>query len=38
MKGSHRVACGYEGRQFIGIEQNADYYEIAKRRIASGIG
>ncbi|MFA5706558.1 MAG: site-specific DNA-methyltransferase [Candidatus Neomarinimicrobiota bacterium] len=33
--GTTGVACVLEGREFIGIEQDPDYFEIAKRRIAS---
>lgn len=33
--GTTGVACVSEGRRFIGIEQNADYAEIARHRIAS---
>ena len=31
--GSTGVACAMEGREFIGIEREAEYLEIAKRRI-----
>lgn len=31
--GSTGVACVLEGRQFVGIEQSAEYVEIARRRI-----
>jgi DNA modification methylase len=33
--GTTGMACAYEQRQFIGIEREAEYVEIAKRRIAS---
>lgn len=33
--GTTGVACVAEGRQFIGIEQNAEYADIARRRIAA---
>jgi DNA modification methylase len=29
------MACVLEGREFIGIEADPDYFEIATRRIAS---
>ena len=32
--GTTGMACVYEQRQFIGIEREAEYVEIAKRRIA----
>lgn len=32
--GTTGVACAREGRDFIGIEQNADYFPIAQRRIS----
>lgn len=32
-KGSTGVACKSTGRNFIGIELNKEYFEIAKRRI-----
>jgi DNA modification methylase len=32
--GTTGIACVNEGRDFIGIEQNEEYFEIAKRRIA----
>jgi len=31
--GTTGIACAKEGRDFIGIERDADYYEIARRRI-----
>ena len=31
--GSTGVACAQEGRNFIGIEQEHRYFEIAQRRI-----
>jgi site-specific DNA-methyltransferase (adenine-specific) len=31
--GTTGVAAKLEGRKFIGIEQNAEYFEIAKKRI-----
>ncbi len=36
--GSTGKAAAMEGMQFIGIEQNPDYVEIARARIASGEG
>jgi site-specific DNA-methyltransferase (adenine-specific) len=33
--GTTGMACAYEQRQFIGIEREAEYVEIAERRIAS---
>jgi DNA modification methylase len=33
--GTTAMACVYEQRQFIGIERESEYIEIAKRRIAS---
>lgn len=33
--GTTGMACVYEQRQFIGIEKEAEYVEIAKRRIQS---
>jgi site-specific DNA-methyltransferase (adenine-specific) len=33
--GTTGMACSYEQRQFIGIEREAEYVEIARRRIAS---
>jgi DNA modification methylase len=33
--GSTGMACRYEGRPFIGIEREAEYVEIAERRIGS---
>ena len=33
--GTTGVACANTGRRFIGIEQDAKYYEIAKQRIAN---
>jgi site-specific DNA-methyltransferase (adenine-specific) len=33
--GTTGCACAYEGRQFIGIEREAEYVEIAERRIAA---
>ena len=30
----HRIACALEGRDFIGIEKEPDYYKIAEKRIA----
>lgn len=33
--GTTGVACVMEGRRFIGIDQNADYLEIARHRIAA---
>lgn len=32
--GSCGIACMESGRKFIGIEKNADYFEVAKDRIA----
>lgn len=32
--GTTGVACKQEGRNFIGIEQDADYFAVAERRIA----
>jgi site-specific DNA-methyltransferase (adenine-specific) len=32
--GSTGCACALEGRDFIGIEKEPDYYEIAEKRIA----
>ena len=32
--GTTGMACAYEGRRFIGIERDAEYLPIAKRRIA----
>ena len=32
--GSTALACRQEGRHFVGVELNADYIEIAKRRLA----
>ena len=29
------MACAYEFREFVGIEREAEYVAIAKRRIAS---
>ena len=31
------MACAFEGFQFIGIEREAEYVEIAMRRIASCV-
>jgi DNA modification methylase len=31
----HRMACGLEGFEFIGIEREAEYVAIAERRVAS---
>jgi len=36
--GSTGIACVNEGRDFIGIEIDADYYEIAQRRIEHALG
>ena len=33
--GSTGMACAYEFREFIGIERESEYVEIAKRRIAA---
>jgi site-specific DNA-methyltransferase (adenine-specific) len=33
--GTTGMACVYEQRQFIGVEREAEYIEIAKRRIAA---
>jgi modification methylase len=33
--GTTGMACRYELRHFIGIEREADYIQIAERRIAS---
>jgi site-specific DNA-methyltransferase (adenine-specific) len=33
--GTTGCACAYEGRQFVGIEREAEYVEIAERRIAA---
>jgi site-specific DNA-methyltransferase (adenine-specific) len=32
--GTTGIACALEGRDFIGIEKESEYYEIAKKRIA----
>lgn len=32
--GTTGCACALEGRDFIGIEKESEYYEIAKKRIA----
>jgi len=31
--GTTGVACAMEGREFVGIEREAEYVEIARRRI-----
>ena len=36
--GTTGVACVHEGFRFIGIEQDAEYAEIARRRIAHAVG
>jgi site-specific DNA-methyltransferase (adenine-specific) len=36
--GTTGVACAMEGREFIGIEKDAEYVEIARRRIAHAEG
>lgn len=36
--GSTGVACAHEGLRFVGIEQDGDYAEIARRRIAHAAG
>lgn len=36
--GSTGVACALEGMRFVGIEQDGDYAEIARRRIAHAAG
>ena len=33
--GTTGMACAYEGLQFVGIEREAEYVEIAERRIAA---
>jgi site-specific DNA-methyltransferase (adenine-specific) len=33
--GTTGMACRYEQREFIGIEREADYIQIAERRIAA---
>ena len=33
--GTTGVACAMEGRHFIGVELDAGYYDIARRRIES---
>lgn len=35
--GTTGVACALEGRQFVGIEENADYVAVAERRIAAAL-
>jgi len=32
--GTTGIACALEGREFIGIEREAEYIEIANKRIA----
>lgn len=36
--GSTGVACALEGFGFVGIEQEAEYVAIARRRIANALG
>ena len=36
--GSAGVACRNTGREFIGIEADDDYFELAKKRIEKGYG
>lgn len=36
--GTTGVACANTGRRFIGIEKEAGYFEIARKRIAEAIG
>ncbi len=36
--GTTGVACANTGRRFIGIEKEAEYFEIARKRIAEAIG
>jgi len=36
--GTTGIACTLEGMDFIGIENNAQYYEVAKARIDNSVG
>ena len=36
--GTTGVACVNTGRRFIGIEKDADYFELAKRRLSEAVG